>query len=118
MPATLPPATVSQELPADYQLPDGMIERERRFWLEPLLSTPREAKPCPEAKGKEIVVCARREDDPARDRLGAPIPDAPTAMKVLSRKAHLKIGPADIHPSSGKGVEGEAVVGVTVGIKF
>jgi hypothetical protein len=118
MPVTPPPDLVAPASADGYRLPSGLIERERRRWVVPVRPAPRAAEPCPAAKGSEIVVCARREDDPARDRMGAPIPDAPTAMQVLNRKMHVRIGPAEIHPASGKGVEGEAVVGVTVRIKF
>ena len=113
MPATLPPATVSQEQLADYELPSGMIERERQFWLVPVRSAPREPAPCAEAKGDEIVVCGRPDDDPARDRLGAAIPDAPTAMEELKQKMHVKVGPGELAAGGNP-----SMVGLTYRIKF
>ncbi len=118
MPVALPPANAPPVLPLDYELPGGMIARERALWLVEVRPARRPAEPCPEATAGEIVVCAAREDDPARDRLGPPLPDAPTAMEVLSRAMDVKIGPAEIHPTTSKGVEGEAVAGVSVRIKF
>jgi hypothetical protein len=101
MPHALPPAAVVQESFADYQLPSGMIERERKVWLVDLRSERRERAPCPKGTDNEIVVCAPKEDDPARDRLGASLPDAPTAMEEIRQKLHTKIGPAEVGVISG-----------------
>lgn len=118
MPHALPPAAVEQALPSNYALPAGMIERERQVWVVDALPKRHERAPCPEAKGDEIVVCAAREDDPARDRIGKPLPDPPTAMEEMSRKMHVKIGPADVHPTSFRDAAGGPTVGVSMTIKF
>jgi len=121
MPVTPPPAAIAPALPDDRKLPSGMIERERQVWLAAPHPAAHAAEPCPEAKGSEIVVCARREDAPARDRLGAPIPDSPTAMEELKRKMTVPLGPAQAHPTSGvsPGIPDAAPYGgVTVGVKF
>jgi hypothetical protein len=120
MPVTPPPAMVAPALPDDYKLPSGMIGRERQVWLAPPRAA-RDREPCPEAKGSEIVVCAQREDDSARDRLGTPIPDAPTAMEELKRKTTVSLGPAQAHPDIGRspGIpEPAPYFGVKVGVKF
>ena len=118
MPVTPHPAVIAQALPDDYRLPSAMIERERALWLVSLRPEPRQRAACPEAKDGEIVVCAPREDDPARDRLGAPLPDPPTAAEELQRKMIVSIGPVTVQPAAGKGVAGEPVIGIKVGIKF
>ena len=121
MPYAVPPAVAAPALPSDYELPSGMIERARAYWLVPLRPQPRARVACPQAKDSEIVVCARREDDPARDRMGAPIPDAPTAMQVLARKMTVRIGPAEVHPQIGvsPGIPDPApYAGVSLRIKF
>ena len=66
----------------------------------------------------EIVVCARTDVDPARDRLGPPVPDAPTAAEELKRKMHLKIGPGDVQAAAGAGTGGSAWIGVALTLNF
>jgi hypothetical protein len=121
MPVTPPPA-VTAPAPADTYAPaSAMIARERQAWLVPLRPRRRAAGPCPEAKGSEIVVCAPREDDPARDRLGAAVPEAPTAMEALKRKMTVSLGPVHAGPAIGvsPGIpEPAPYVGVKVGVKF
>ena len=121
MPLAVPPAAFAQQQPAGDAEAGGLIEQERTFWLAPIRARPRERAPCPAARGDEIVVCAPIEDDPARDRLGAPLPDPPTLAQEWARKTTLSFGPAQAHPTIGvsPGIPELAPdFGVTIGIKF
>jgi hypothetical protein len=112
MPATLPPAAIYQELPADgYRLQGELIESERRLWLASIKAAPPPPEPCAAPTSDEIVVCAPVYDDPARDRLGPPLPDPPTAMEELNRKLHVKIGPGQLGAANG-------IIGVAFTLKF
>jgi hypothetical protein len=112
MPATLPPAPIYQQLSADgVRLQGEMIESERKLWLASIKSAPPAPEPCAAPATDEIVVCAPVYDDPARDRLGPPVPDPPTAMEEFTRKLHVKLGPGQLGPANG-------IVGVAFTLKF
>ncbi len=118
MPDAVPPPAVAQPLPADRDRPGEMTEKARQFWLVPAKAKTRAAPDCARAQGQEIVVCAPAMEDGAKYLPGPPLPDPPTTMEEIRQKLDLKIGPADIHPTITRGVEGSAGIGVTVAIKF
>jgi hypothetical protein len=105
--------------PPDSAAAGSLVVREQEVWhVDPDQRAKRAA--CPEAKDNEIIVCAPKEDDPARDRLGPPIPNPPTAMEQLSEKLDVKLGPVDTHPASGTthSLVSSPWVGVTLKLKF
>jgi len=111
MPATLPPAAIYRQVPEDERLPGALLDSERQQWLAAIEAAPPPPEPCAAPTPDEIVVCARTDDDPARDRLGPPVPEAPTWMDRFNRKLHRKLGPGTLGPAKG-------IVGVAFTLKF